>query len=174
MTIVATDAIDHSVLVPGGPDLRSANFEMIGIADVDNPSVPDMIDITEGGTISPHGINWPESGAVTVLALPLNAAALQRAQVQEDGYVFARIPHDRVLDLLSFHSTYAAPYPNCPSMVHANFDRAMAFLLLGDEYGLSRQRHVTLISPAGRKIAQHSRSSDADFVAATRSPGVLP
>jgi len=172
--VVATDAIDHSAIAPGGPDLRGASFEMIGMADVDNPAVPNVSDITVSGPTGPHGIDWPEGSPVTVLILPLNTASLERGRSQESGYDYVRVPRDKVLDLISFHTTYVAVYPNCQSMVHTNFDRAMAFLFLGDEYSLSGQRKTAVTLPDGRKVLQHSRNSDADFVAAPRSPGVLP
>lgn len=42
--VVATDAIDHRPFFADMLDLRGANFEFIGSADVDNPAVPNMIE----------------------------------------------------------------------------------------------------------------------------------
>lgn len=175
--VVATDAIDHSVIVPGGLDLRSAQFEMIGTADVDNPVVPNMIDISEGGSLLQHGMDWGGdlNAAVSVLVLPTPTSTLPRSQVPgPSGNIFLRLPRERIIDVLSFHGTYVAPYPACPDMVHTNFDRAMATLFVGDEFTLSGHRRLGLVLPGGRKVLQHSRSSDADFMVAPRSPGVLP
>jgi hypothetical protein len=176
--VVATDAIDHSTIVPGGVDLRSAQFEMIGSADVDNPAVPNMIDISEGGsaTFSGHGINWQGlNSSLTVLVMPTATAILPRTQLPgSQGAVVVRFPRNRILDTRSLHGTYAAAYPPCTSSVHPNFDRAMATLFLGYEFESSSQRRTALVLPNGRKILQHTRSSDADLVAAPRSPGVIP
>jgi hypothetical protein len=174
--VIATDAIDHSAFVPGGFDLRSAQFEMIGPSDIDNPAVPNMLDLTEGGTttLSGHGLTWPHNSPVTVLALPIDISTLARGAIPAGGVPFLRLPREGVLDALSFHTTYISPYANCSSMVHSNFDRAMAFLFRWDEFTLSGQRKTVLILPGGRKVLQHSRSSDADFIALVRSPGGLP
>jgi len=176
--VVATDAIDHSAIVPGGMDLRSAQFEMIGIADVDNPAVPNMIDISEGGsaTFSGHGINWQGlNSSLTVLVMPTVTSILPRTQLPgSQAAVVVRFPRNRTLDTRSLHGTYASAYPPCTSSVHPNFDRAMATLFLGYEFESSSQRRTALVLPNGRKILQHTRSSDADLVAAPRSPGVIP
>ena len=174
--VVATDAIDHSVIVPGGLDLRSAQFEMIGVADVDNPSVPNMIDITEGGTSNEHGMNWPASNAsVTVLALATSTTSLPHALIPGNlGVQVLRLPRERILDVRALHGKYVAAFPLCPSIVHPNFDRVMATLFLGDEFTLSSQRKTAPILFSGRKILQHTRSSDADLISALRSPGVVP
>jgi len=174
--VVATDAIDHSAIVPGGLDLRSAHFEMIGVADADNPSVPNMIDITEGGTSNEHGMNFPSNNAsVTVLALATSTASLPHALIPGDlGVQFLRLPRERVLDVRALHGKYVAAFPPCPTIVHPNFDRVMATLFLGDEFTLSSQRKTAPILLSGRKILQHTRSSDADLIGASRSPGVLP
>jgi hypothetical protein len=148
---------------------------MIGFADVDNPGVPNMDDVTPGGAIEDHGLFWPDNSSTTVLSLPLNVSSLPHDKAQPGpGYEFYQVPKARVLDALSFHTTYVSPYTNCPELVHRNFDRAMAFLFLGDEFTLSAQRRTAVVLPGGRKLLQHTRSTDADFVAAARSPGVLP
>lgn len=175
--VIATDAIDHSAIVAGGFDLRSAHFEMIGSADVDNPTVPNMIDLTEGGagSISGHGMFWPHNSPVTVLALPVDLSALPREAIPAQGGVpFLRLPRERILDALSFHTTSVSAYPDCTFMIHTNLDRAMAYLFRWTDFALSGQRKTVLILPSGRKIVQHTRSSDADFKAAPRSPGTLP
>lgn len=175
IVVVATDAIDHSAIVSGGLDLRSAQFEMIGLSDVDNPAVPNMAEITEGGTTSAHGMNWPtHNAAVTVLALPTATGPLPHNQVPGEGATYLRLPRERVLDALSFHGKFVAPFPACPDMVHTNFDREMATLFLGDEFALSGQRRIGLVLSSGRKVVQHTRNSSADFVAGSRSPGALP
>lgn len=172
--VVATDAIDHSAIIPGGVDLRGADFEMIGVADVDNPAVPNMIDITEGGTLNPHGINWPDNSPVIVLSMPLSIALLPHQAIPEGTAVFVRLPREQILDALSFHTTYIGAYATCPEMVHSNFDRSMAFLYLGDEFTISGQRRVAPVLSGARKQLQHTRNSNADFVAAPRSPGRVP
>jgi hypothetical protein len=172
--VIATDAIDHSAIVSEGFDLRSAQFEMMGPSDVDNPAVPNMIDITEGGyTGLGHGQDWAESGTfVTVLSRAVATNTLQRAPPTIAP--FLRLPGELILDALSSHGTYQEAYPNCPSLVHANFDRAMNMLFYGTEFTLSAQRRRAPMLLGGRKVLQHSRSSDADFLSAVRSPGLLP
>ena len=174
--VVATDAIDHSAIVARGLDLRSANCEMIGYADVDNPTVPNMIDVSTSGSDFPHGINWQGLlSSVTALAMPTDLSTLPRSTLPGvGGNIVIRLPGSRILDVLSLQGKYVSEYPPCPNKVHTNFDRAFATLFESDDFTHSSQRKMAQAMPGGRSVVQHTRSSDADFRAAIRSPGLLP
>ena len=76
--VIATDAIDHRPVDSSAIDLRSANFEFTAPVDVDNPAVPNMIDV---GIINlNHGLRWDLVVAVVVVALPADVATLPRGR----------------------------------------------------------------------------------------------
>ena len=171
--VVATDAIDHSAIVSGGLDLRSARFEMLGPSDVDNPAAANMIDITEGGfTGSGHGLSWEERNAlVTALSRPVATSGLPRAPPTIAP--FLRLPGELILDVFSLQGSYQGADPYCPRLVHPNFDRERASSLFNSiDFTVSAQRKTVVIG--SRKFVQNTRNSFADFVGALRSPGVLP
>jgi hypothetical protein len=171
--VVATDAIDHSAIVAGGLDLRSARFEMMGPSDVDNPAAANMIDITDGGfTASGHGMAWEDNlSMVITLSRPVDTSTLPLAPPTIAP--FRRLPGELILDVFSYQGSYQGDYPHCPRLVHANFDRERASSLFdAADFVVSAHRKTVMVG--GHKFVQNSRNSFTDFIAAPRSPGVLP
>ena len=82
--------------------------------------------------------------------------------------------------MVSLLSTWNFPYPLCPQLVNRNFDRYRArlmYITVGSEPDAGRysvQRKVALITPGGRKILQHTRTSNEDFFLGLRTPFRLP
>ncbi len=79
VVLIATDAIDHSALVEGGMDLSGADFEFFGNGDVDNPAVPNMIDVGLEPFFLGHGVLFlPFGGGAEVpfIAEPVDIAGL--------------------------------------------------------------------------------------------------
>ena len=175
--VVATDAIDHREVHREGVDLRSAHFEFIGQPDVDNPAVPNMID---AGLVNlDHGLYWAPLAAVVVVALPADIQSLHRGRPgPQSSTDWVRLPRVGILDVLWIRSNYAAaPYPECPRLVHSNFDREGAAMRGTDElvevdFSVSRRSLPDLIK--GRKVLQHTRTANADFVRTVRKPDTVP
>jgi len=176
--VLATDAIDHSAVVPGGLDLSHADFEFIGEADVDNPSVPNLVDI--GVASFPwfgHGpIFALNAEAVPFVALPIDVQALPRQRIPT-GEEYVRVPRDRLLDVVAGNPTFQFQWVPCPHLVHGNFDRhpaRMLTLAYKVVEVLSAHRKAAVVRPDGRVVLQHTRSGIADFYLAPRTPWSLP
>ena len=102
---MATDAIDHRTFHPDLYDLSGADFEFIGSSDVENPGVPNMINI---GVYE----SWPSEGhghllmngvdIVIVVAEPLDVGSLAVDYVPGlEKPEIHRIPGDKVLNVLT-------------------------------------------------------------------------
>jgi hypothetical protein len=174
---IATDGIDHSALVDGALDLSHADFEFIGNADVDNPGVPNMVDLTmKFWAYMPHGLVsgfFTTSVVIAFVALPVDTASLPHTP----GNDYVRIPRDRLLDVVASRANHIFQWPECPHIVHSNFDRHPArFLTPSYQVAevVSAHRKVAYTRPDGRKILQHTRSGMTDFFIAPRTPWVLP
>ena len=172
--VLAVDAIDHSAIVAGGPDLRNADFEFRGSQDVDNPAVPDMISIgpSDGGGVFGHGLVLNENREVLVLAQQVDPSNLTPAQITDRTYV--RIPGDAILDVVTLRREFQSAYPLCAeSAVHPRFDRQDAELLTRYDPN-SAQRRVLLMLPGEPPVLQRSGTSSVDFFEATPTPGSIP
>jgi hypothetical protein len=175
--VIATDAIDHSGMVSGGLDLRGANFEFVGTADADNPGVPNTVSIGPTPYWFGHGLFLNELlDEVVFVALPVDVAALPRERTPQDQNEYARVPRDRMLDVIALLSVFQFPEPLCPHLVHRNFDRYRARLMQDDmeEFFHSISRKVAYTRADGRKILQHTRTSNTDLFLGPRTPGQLP
>jgi hypothetical protein len=176
-TVIATDAIDHSVIVPGALDLRGANWDFTGPTDVNNPSVPGMLDIGLTPMVLGHGTFYGgQFTSVVFLALPLDVSALPRQRDPFSGGEYARVPRQSVIEVVALRSPYQSAFSPCPEVVHANFDRQPAYLIgLGDaDFPFSAQRKVAITRADGRKLLQHTRTAAADFFRGHRTPGSIP
>jgi hypothetical protein len=175
LVLVATDAIDHSEIIVDGPDLRGADFESIGPADVDNPAVPNMVDSGPGAFVF-HGMNFPSIYGVLALALPVNVASLQTAVNPYGSNTYSKIPRAAILDVVS-HVSYLSPSSSlCSDLFARPFDRGFNMTLL--QYPSEQERfpfslHRTLTRPgSGPAFYQSTKNSATDFTAAQRSPGL--
>jgi hypothetical protein len=174
--VVATDAIDHSQVILGGLDLSHAEYEFFGFVDVDNPASINLEDI--GIKRREHGLNFFGLDQVVVMSLPLDVPSLVRRPTTTGESEYARIPKDRVLDVMWARSNYTGnAYPECPRVVNAAFDRAGSRARgtdenLEGEFSLSRKVAITL--PGGVKVLQHTRTGFADFIRTPKTPGVVP
>lgn len=180
MALFATDAIDHRSLIPGGLDLEGADFEFSGLLDADNPAVPNLIEI--GRVVYPagHGLQFADAIAVPFVALPVNVGTLPVGYPfgTEDNSSYVRFPADRILDAVSIGRKYLAGFPDCPPLVNLRFDRA-ASRARGtnneiEEYSFSISRRLSPVQSSGRRVLQHTRSGNADFVRTPKTPGSLP
>jgi hypothetical protein len=180
VSVIATDAIDHRSLVPGGLDLRGADFEFSGLLDADNPAVPNLTEI--GRVVYPagHGLQFGGAVAVPFVSLPVDISSLPVAFPfgTSSNSSYARFPADRILDALSIGRKYLEGFPDCPPLVNARFDReasrARGTTNELEEYPFSVSRRAIPVLSSGRRVLQDSRSGNADFVRTPKSPGTLP
>jgi hypothetical protein len=163
--VVARDAIDHRPFAPTALDLSHAQFEFFGIADVDNPQVPNMINI--GLQSTDRGLSLTEG--VVFVASPVDVSQLVRAHEPDTRREWMRVPAERLLDV-AIHVYEDPTYPLCSQVIHPTFDRGHS--LVGDgPADLSRHRRPLMTLPDGRIVLQHTRTSFADFVTAGQAPG---
>jgi len=181
--VIATDGIDHSVMSPEGLDLSHADFEFVGTSDADNPTVPNTVSIGFELPFFGHGLYLNKLlEEIVFVALPVDVAALPRQISEPNDRTYGRIPRANILDVIVLQSTYivtSSTTPLCPHLIHNNFDRYRAVLMVssvGTETPgrYSVQRKVAYTRADGRKILQHTRTSNADFFLGLRTPFQLP
>lgn len=175
--VVATDAIDHRQFSNNLLDLRSANFEFIGGADVDNPSVPNMIDYSLREPLGGHGLYFPSSlGTVALVVAPVTPGVLTRGKLPPNANEYFRMPREGIHDVLVAPSTFILSQGSvCPQQVNAAIDRKEGYLLRDDrrDFAVSLSRKMLTTLPNGRVVLQHTRTSANDYKRTPRTPGVV-
>ncbi|MEX1050049.1 MAG: DUF4876 domain-containing protein [Gemmatimonadales bacterium] len=168
--LLATDAIDHSAIQPGMPNLTHANFEFIGSNDVDNPGVRNMVRLSPfeyfAGIIG-HGFS-PGIGVVFV-AESLAVSDLALVNIPAPTPQYNRIPREKILDLVT--TTYVpelAERAPCSPMIPAVFDRGPAPYWDWRAADRSIQRKVLTTLPDGRDVLLRTGSTVNDFIIAPR------
>jgi hypothetical protein len=175
---VALDAVDHSVVHPTLANLSQADFELEGTADTDNPDVPNLPSKSLRGDPRGHGMLM-DGGDVLFLTLPVDVGSLATQKHPVSGREWARIPTDRIVDVMHSESVYpnsAPPLPPkyyCFNWVNREFDRLQAPYFRPDpsDNTTSMHRRVLRVTGAGRRILQDVNTSWVDFLLASRSPG---
>jgi hypothetical protein len=174
--VIATDAIDHGPFFPDALDLRGADFEFEGSEDVDNPSVPNLLNIGHYKDLSGHGLVFGATGAVIFLARPLDYASLVLGRFGGTGDLLERIPAGRLVDVLAIYTHYANDLAQCARTVSSLFDRE-GFRGRGPagptEFTYSVDRRATPIQVGGRVVLQHTHTGNADFFRGRRTPGTV-
>ncbi len=175
--VLATDAIDHTLVAEGTYDLSGADFEFRGPGDVDNPAVPNMISVgpSDGGDIPGHGLMVYATYPVLVLTDAVSIAALPQ-MASSSGRNYVRLPSAAIRDLISF--TYAGPrtssFPLCDfPPVHRSLDRQENRLLAAED-ARSLHRASLTTHPDGHRILLRTLTSSRDFRAAAPTPGTIP
>lgn len=169
--VLATDAIDHRPLFSKGLDLRESDFEFYGgPGDVDNPDVPNALDVGQSAPLFGHGLFWTSLAAVAWVARPfeLTTVPTQVITVRTWG----RIPANALLEVISKKTTYRPEYRECDRLVHPNFDRReMQFLGANPDDDLMAFRRRELpFAIDGQLVLQHTGTSAWDLTTAARSP----
>ena len=174
--VLVTDAIDHRPLFPSGLDLRGAAFEYYGASDVDNPAVPNAPEVGEP-TPGGHGLTWLALANVVFLALPLDPTALHRETVGPNQDLrWARIPTEKLIEVMAIKTTYRSGYPECDRIVLPNLDREPVKLLgsdPNDDFRAYRRLEVPF-TIGGQAVLQHTRWSALDFRITPRTPFARP
>ena len=176
--VVAMDAIDHRGLFIEMIDLSGADFEFPG--GPDNPAAPDMVDRSlKANPIHDHGPPWQDIlSAVAVLVRPGDLATYARSNFPITDIPTARLPAVDIVDALASantHQSLTPGYERCRWYLHPRFDRQRAFLLEGDNsnFKFSLTRRVLYVDGDGRAVLQHTRTSVADWMRASRTPGAI-
>jgi hypothetical protein len=176
LVTIAQDAIDHRELWPtvqGLPDLRGADFEFIGSADVDNPTVPNMIDRSYEGFWA-HGLLPIASGGAFFLAIPLSLDSLPRMKDPRNERRYWGFPASSILDFFTDVFDGFGGYKFCSPLAAPNFDREPGAFLHDDDltdFRFSASRKKIGTTADGRAILQHTHTSAVDFTKGPISPG---
>jgi hypothetical protein len=174
--VVATDAVDHTVLYPGMLDLRGAHFEFPGSADADNPAVPNMVDHGIRPPFFDHGQYFGTSLAiVSVVSRATDPSTFSRAKLPPNATEHMRIPRESILDAFTTTTQWFRTQVGsrvCPQLVNSGMDRAFGWLLGGDGHDWERSvsRRVLTTLPDGRAVLQNTRSSANDFAVTPITP----
>jgi hypothetical protein len=187
--VIATDAIDHHFFDPRLPDLSHADFELIGTNDVDNPGVPNMLDVgaKQDGAVLGHGMAFGSNPDLILFVsnvVDLGSVPRARMLVPLDDFFAPRIPRDQILDVFASTQTPATEAAGeaagqlalpCPNFINPVFDRQRAELI-GDNLGYTGiARRVFTTLPDGRVVLLRTRSSANDFAGLTPlTPGQVP
>ena len=143
--VVALDAVDHSVIDPRLPDLSDADFELLGSGDVDNPAVPNLVEVGLQPWFHGHGLLFYISRTLFI-ADRLDPATLERAvwALPSGNSEMLRIPAEDLIDVVWTEDNDALSdrrYERCDGVVHETFDQlGGGYLQNGVELTLSVQR----------------------------------
>lgn len=182
--VIATDAIDHSQVFPGLPDLSSADFEFIGSSDVDNPDVPNMVSLGKkfADEAFGHGLFFSLTDETVLIAEAVDVSELPKDDVPgaAGNPEHWRIPASRILDVAALGPTPAIERDltesglgsPCDQFTHEDFARGWAPLV--DSSVLDGHHRPVIRIVDGRKILQRTRVSALDFFSGPMSPGSIP
>jgi hypothetical protein len=177
--VVATDAIDHRQYLSTLQDLSGADFEFVGPSDVDNPSVPNMVNIglrEWNAAVVGHGLYFNSINRIVFVADSLDPATLVHDNLPVNSPDHVRIPASELLDVFTsimkpgLETTLT---PACPQLVNMEMDRAHAELLDYNTVDAIR-RNTLLVTPSGHPLLQRTKTSARDFTTATPTPGQVP
>ena len=168
--VVATDAVDHSQFFSGFIDLSNADFELIGSGDVDNASVPNMIDesFTDPGD---HGFEFAVAD-IPFLAKPVDLDDLPQARVDPpNDRIWVRIPREAVVDVLNKNHDSFTGSPFCANQIHDNFDvEPLLISRSRADHRKSFQRRVHPAPVSGHSLLIDTNVGAADLVYTERTP----
>jgi hypothetical protein len=170
--VIAEQAIDHSAIYPGLPDMSGADFQFHHADRAVNPDVPTMLPITL--RVHPTGMVMGVLNYAPFVADALDLSALETTQNLQG--TFALFPHETLLDTAELNAEYMLQprFPMCGNTVDRSLDALGAFAspysaLHPDAHFLAAQRKVL---PDG--TLQRTRVSAADWEIRARSPGRVP
>lgn len=177
--VIATDAIDHRQYLSTLQDLSGADFEFVGPSDVDNPGVPNMLNIglrEFAGTTVGHGLYFNALNPTVFIADSLDPAMLMHDDLPVVDPDYVRVPASKLLDVFSsimVAASEATLPPPCPELVSPALDRGYAALI--DYSATNAIRRLELLHiPSGRILLQRTKTSVRDFIADAPSPGQVP
>jgi hypothetical protein len=170
--VLATDAVDHSLVDPRWPNLSNARFEFLGPTDVDNPAAANITPVaTAFDDILGHGPRFDGSN-IFFIANDLDVSTLPTVQPPNYRVPIPRVPRADVLDVVTFLNVQSYWDRNgwilCPLQIAEVFDTGPAFIMDA----------ATFMSVVRRPIGSvllRSRSTVNDFViVGNPTPGSVP
>jgi hypothetical protein len=168
--VIATDAIDHRQFATGVVDLSGADFETVGGADVDNPAVPNLVNIGPWEHPFGRGLIMGTLIQMPFIAEPLVLAELEARRTPDNDLLYYRIPREKLLDVAVARSSEDFGTPWCPELIHRSMDRQEA-ISEGSWPTRSLHRRVFTELEDGRLILQRTFTSGRDFELKTPAPG---
>jgi hypothetical protein len=161
--VVATDAIDHRVVLAGAEDLSHADFEFFG--GPDNPNAPNLVNVGTYEHWAGNGVLFHFSGDVAFVADDVDVASLPRALIPDGFTPRLRVPAAAVLDVYIW-TFEGADSPICPHPVNERFGRLPQAIQPGDDFTPASMQRRVFRQEGDRKILQRTLSSGRDFVVA--------
>lgn len=173
---LAMDAIDHRPLYPGALDLRNADFEFFsGSSDVDNPDVPNALDVGVRSNPLGHGLKWSVLAKVAFVALPFDLSTMEKRVFGGTG-AWGRIPAHAVLEVIAIKTTWQSGRAECDVLVDRSFDRKEVQILGASPQDgfLAYRRKTVPFTIGGQTVLQHTRTSSMDLVSSPLAPFASP
>ena len=170
--VLATDAVDHSVVDPRWPNLSNARFEFIGPADVDNPAAGNITYAATPSSSDPLGHGPHLNGsAIYFVADAVDLSTLPWVQPPNYRVPIPRIPREKILDVVmfmqvpSFWEKYG--WTLCPVLINEVFDAGPAFIMDAAVFMSVERRRFG-------PVLLRSRSTVNDFeITASPTPGYV-
>ena len=175
--VVALDAIDHSVVHPDFPDLSNADFELLGFGDVDNPAVPNLVEIGLRSWPHGHGLLFYNIHSLFI-ANEVDPASLERAvrHLPVGDSETIRVPDTDLIDVMWMEMDDALQdqrFERCDGVVHGTFDQLGGGFLPSDlSTSAQRIRLPGVAGAAGR--LQDTNVSAVDLTHGAITPGTIP
>lgn len=171
--VIAEQAIDHSAIYSGLPDMSGADFQFSWEDRALNPAVPTMLPVAL--RVHPTGMVFGVLAYAPFVADGIDLASLEKTQNLQG--TFALFPTDRLLDLAQIYDEYYLQ-PKLSSLCGNILDPSL------DALGAFASPYSTLrpdahLLAAHRKVLrdgtlQRTGVSAADWEIRARSPGRIP
>ncbi|MCE2423327.1 MAG: hypothetical protein J4G03_08500, partial [Gemmatimonadetes bacterium] len=125
--VVALDAIDHSVVDPRLPDLSAADLELFGSSDVDNPDVPNLVEVGLRPWPHGHGLLF-YVGHSLFIANEVDVSSLERRTWPGPAgdTDMVRVPSADLIDVVwteQDDAFFDQQFTRCDGVVHRSFDQ---------------------------------------------------
>ncbi|MGH9371267.1 MAG: hypothetical protein ACRD15_07035 [Vicinamibacterales bacterium] len=171
VVVIAEQAIDHSAIYPGLPDLSGADFQFYWEDRALNPDVPTMLPIH----LRLYDAMFSRLNAAPFIAEKIDLGSLERvSNIQGE---FALFPREVILDMAAIHNEFQLVRvlsSLCKNFVDVSLDPLGAFASPSeqrpDAHLLSAQRKLL---PDGSGL-QRTGVSAVDWEIRPRSPGRIP
>jgi hypothetical protein len=175
--VIAEQAIDHSTVMPGLPDLSHADFQFNWPSRAQNPTVPTMLPIQlSSGAMQTMFYTGPD---VVFVAEATDIASLTRMGGRYTVVDEALFPREAILDLAVLYPDYYVVSPTgtpfCRNLVHPSLDALAAFVKPSSLYYPAASH---LVSVQRKRLPdghlQRTHTSASDWEVRQRSPGKVP
>ncbi|KIO43651.1 MULTISPECIES: DUF4876 domain-containing protein [Sanguibacteroides] len=177
--ILATDGIDHSQATGNSFDLSHADFEFYQDGsydgDVDNPGVPNMINIYGFFMLNNQG-----NQTYAIVRLPVSAETFLEKNKHDytwtyvypggtlvNNYSAYQVPNEWIVDAVNLCPSKEYEWLVTAPSVDMGYTYVSENASNNDRYGKSVRRKVSATQKDGRQILQDTNNSSADFIHGT-------